>query len=148
MARRSDPHYRHLATWEPASTGIRSDFGESLLTGLLIGLALVLADRCVFGEWAELPAIALLLVLPVLAVWIRTRTRGRVKRPELVATDDRPTDRLVMVNPRPPEEPERGDQDRGDFEAFVRGCAIDTSLRRWELMLGREGYERYRYVLP
>ena len=146
--RRSDPRFQTVAAWEPAApTRIGSDMGEAAVSGLLVGLVLALLDRVIFGEWAELPAIGLLLAVPVLAAWLRLRwVRGRPGGlPQPDQPHEEPHERLVMVNARPPEHEE--DTRQSEFADFVRGCAIDTSLRRWEPMLGREGYDRYRDVL-
>ena len=147
--RRRDPEYRHVATWEPARTSIGADFGEALLTGLLIGLVLVLLDRVIFGEWAELPAVGLLLVLPVLAVWIRTRTRGRVGPPDLVATDESPKavkERVILLRTgRRPVGPDPDDPTL--FEQFITGAGLDSTLDKWEPILGRETYTQWRDML-
>jgi len=37
--------------------------------------------------------------------------------------------------------------ERDDFAAFVTACAVDTSARRWEPVLGRERYRQWRDVL-
>ena len=146
--RRTDP-YRVAIPWEP-STGLGADFAESLLTGALVAAVIILGDRAIFGQWCEVPAMGFILSACVLGAWIRCRTRGRVTRsPRVASTDDLSDpgkDRVIMVNPKPPGDQDQG-ADRGDFETFVRGCAVDTSLRRWEGDLGREGYERYRDVL-
>lgn len=36
---------------------------------------------------------------------------------------------------------------RQDLEGFVRGCEVDTSMRRWTPSLGREQYLMFRTVL-
>jgi len=35
----------------------------------------------------------------------------------------------------------------GELKTFIRGCAIDTSARRWEPSLGRTRYQGYRDAL-
>ena len=149
--RRSDP-YRVSIPWEPASSGLGADFTESLLTGLLAAAVIILADRVILGQWCELPAMGFILATCVLGVWIRTRTRGRVRPSEPVAIDDNAEpvkERVIMVNPPRPEQAAEREEDtrQSELADFVRGCAIDTSLRRWEPSLGREGYDRYRDVL-
>ena len=49
--RRSDP-YRVAIPWEPVSTGLGSDFAESLLTGGLLAAVIILGDRAIFRAWA------------------------------------------------------------------------------------------------
>ena len=146
--RRSDATYQHAVTWEPARPAIGSDFGECLLTGSLLAAVVILGDRAILGTWCELPAMGFVWSLCVLACWLRVRWVQRV--PEPVQRIEGPQrDRLVLVNaPTPEQATDRdGDVRRSEFDLFVKGCAVDTSLRRWEPILGRDGYEEYRDIL-
>ena len=88
--------------------------------------------------------VGILIVISLLARPELVRGRpGGLPQPD--QPHEEPHERLVMVNAWPPEHEE--DTRQSEFADFVRGCAIDTSLRRWEPMLGREGYDRYRDVL-
>ena len=33
---------------------------------------------------------------------------------------------------------------RAEFTQFIQGCAVDTSMRRWERIIGREKYQQWR----
>ena len=43
--------------------------------------------------------------------------------------------------------PDARERLREQLEGFVRGCAIDTSMRRWEPILGRDKYLMFRTIL-
>ena len=150
---RADPRYQYLATWEPTRPGLSGDLAESLLTGSLLAAVIILGDRVILGQWCDLPAMGFVWSACILAVWIRTRTRGRVKPSELVATDKSPElvkERVIMVNPpRPEEATERAeDQRRSDFERFIMTCQRTTALRDHErLGMSRAEYEEYRDIL-
>jgi len=147
MARRSDPQFRQVAAWAPA-TGLGADFGESLVTGGLLAGAIITLDYTVMGAWCDYGSMAFVIFGCVTLSWLRLRVVGgrAVGANAPSETVEGPRERLVMVNPRPTQDAQE-EREASEFAQFVRGCSVDTSLRRWESSFGREAYERYRDVL-
>ena len=147
MARRADPQFRQVAAWAPA-TGLGAAFGESLVTGGLLAGAIITLDYTVMGAWCDLGSMAFVVFGCVTVAWLRLRVVGgrAVGASAPSETVEGPRERLVLVNSRSTQEAQDA-REASEFEVFVRGCAIDTSLRRWEPSFGRQGYERYRDVL-
>ncbi len=58
-----------------------------------------------------------------------------------------PPARFVAISPytgRQALARDSAERDREHLAEFIRGCAVDTSLRRWEASISRETYQDYR----
>ena len=148
--RRADPHYRHLEAWEPTRPSLAGDLAEAAITGLLVGGAILGLDYVIVGTWADLGSCAFVVLGCVAVCWIRLRWLAGRQADPLPEPEPPPRDRLVMVNPKPPEALDQADQDRrrSEFDTFVIRCERTTALRDYErLGVSRADYEQWRDML-
>ena len=119
---------------------------------LLVGVVAI-AVREWSWDWCVWPLIAAALPWLALAVGnLVELVRGMAERIMQIDLDGdgvigAPPARFVAINSYAGREALARDQATRDHERlaeFVRGCAVDTSLRRWETTIGRDAYVTYR----
>ena len=120
---------------------------------LLVVLVVAIAVREWSWDWLCWPLIAaalppLLWAVGNLVELVRSMAE-RIMRIDLDGDGviGEPPARFVAINAYAGREALARDQVTRDHERlaeFVRGCAVDTSLRRWEAAIGRDAYVTYR----
>jgi hypothetical protein len=150
---------------QPSSAGdvMRHDLRRALTASIGFGAGMLLIV-CVVAivrrewawDWLSVPLIA--AAIPLLLVTIGALAelvRAMIVRIESITGVDvnqdgvigAPPPRFVAINPyagRAALERDAAERDRTSLEQFIRGCAVDTSLRRWEPSIGRDCYQEYR----
>jgi len=154
--------YGNSVTYE--RKGVVSEVVIPLLNCLIFGVGITLALLIVqwgFFDIPPRPALAFAGGVGVLAASLATTWRfykaivwfaeeaarrdldrdGWVGQPE-----DEP--RIITVRAAPTSTIEdKREKLRQEMASFIRGCAVDTSMRRWEHQIGREKYLIFRQVL-
>ncbi len=116
-----------------------------VLAGLAIGVGLAILQR----DWRPIPS-GLAVGLGAAGLAVLAMAAHDILQALEVATQrdinhdgrigDEATPVLLRTNAAPP-------QDGAAFAAFVESCQHDTSLRRWEPVIGRAQYQAWRDVL-
>ena len=146
--KRSDP-YRVSVPWAPASSGLGSDLTESAVTGGLLAGAIITLDYTILGAWCDFGSMAFVILGCVTLSWLRLRwVRGRGSSGHddcLIPDEPSPAERVLLLRTsrRPPE----ADDSPTLFEQFITGAALDSTLERWEPVIGRSTYQGWRDML-
>ena len=132
-----------------------------LALGVLAGILPAVICYMIFGAWF-VPWVCFASIFGAIGLFWRLQVGDReIAAIEEVTANQMPAQSLEMPQLPAPQSPvllnpyqgrevlaaEKRQEEQSDFARFVEGCAEDTTLRRWEPVIGRGQYQRYRDLL-
>lgn len=136
----------------PLRRDLRCAFGASVGLAVVGGTCIVLSGA---ADWSIIVA-AVIIAAPWLALagvnlaeLVHSLEERMVQR-ERIAEPVAPEHSIIAIDPykgRAALAADRADRLRSQFAEFAKGCAVDTSLRRWEPTIGRDRYQEWRDLM-